>query len=344
MAVMGLWTGCASSAKPVPKDSEGPAVVWPLPPDPPRVRYVETISSDLDVKGKTKRSVKDIMLGIEPDRVAIHLGRPAAVVVDSKGRALVTDDGNPGIHVYDIPHRTFALYGTEGEGSLPWPMGIAVDGEDNIYVSDHKRSTVYKFSPAGKFLSKVGEFENPVGVAVDKTRGLLFVVDSQKHHVQVFTMDGKLKQTIGERGSDEGQFNYPTYCAVDNGGSLYVVDTGNTRVQVFDRNFEVVGSFGTNGTAPGQFTRPKGIAVDRHGLIYVTDAAFNNFQIFDPEFRLLLAAGEAGADRGQFRLPSGIFVDNNDRIYVADYGNGRLQILQLLSASVPKENPAAPAQ
>jgi sugar lactone lactonase YvrE len=333
-----LLTGCASSAREKAPAASAVDIVWPMPPDPPRVRFVEALDSDRDVKGRTKRNLKEILFGIDPERLAVRLARPMAITSDSRGRILVTDHGNPGIHVYDLPHHDFSLYGAQGEGAVSWPTGIAVDGEDNIYVSDHKRLTVLKYDRDGKFLYKIGTFENPVGLAVDKGRGLLFVVDSQKHQVQVFTLDGKPRAVVGERGSAEGQFNYPTYCAVDAAGSLYVVDTGNSRVQVFDKNFEVVGAFGSLGTSAGQFTRPKGIAVDKRGIIYVADAAFNNIQMFDREFRLLLVIGESGFDHGKFRLPSGLWVDDNDRLYVADYANARIQILQFLSESLKDED------
>jgi len=336
---LGLILGCASSAAPPSGTKDAAVYVWPSPPDPPRIKFIEVLRSNRDVEGKTKRNLKEILLGIEPDRLAVTLKRPIAVTTDSTGRVLVVDTENHGIFVFDRSAHSFALYGGTGEGALMWPMGIDVDAQDNIYVTDHKKKALYKYDSAGRYLLSVGGFDNPVGVAVDRKRNRVYVVDSKAHHVQILDLEGKKLDTIGERGEEEGQFNFPTYCAVDGEGSLYVVDTANARVEVFDAKGEVVGTFGSLGTGLGQFVRPKGIAVDRWGIIYVVDAAFNNVQLFNKEFQLLMPLGQRGTDPGQFWLPSSIHVDDRDGIYVTDYMNSRLQIFQLLSEGLETEEP-----
>ena len=40
--------------------------------------------------------------------------------------------------------------------------------------------------------------------------------------------------TIGESGSDDGQFNRPTGVTVDRDGDIYVADWANHRVQMFN--------------------------------------------------------------------------------------------------------------
>ena len=46
--------------------------------------------------------------------------------------------------------------------------------------------------------------------------------------------DGSHVMTIGESGSDDGQFNRPTGVTVDRDGDIYVADWANHRVQMFN--------------------------------------------------------------------------------------------------------------
>lgn len=306
------------------------SILWPPPPDKPRIKFIETIRSQRDVEVKKKKRIKDILLGIDPNKTSITLGRPMDIAVNSKGDLLVVDSKKVGIHLFNKKEKKFKIFGTSGMGTLSWPNSIEVDKNDNIYVTDHTKKKVFKYDPNGKFIIAFGDFENPVGLCYDGKNERIFVVDSKKHNVFYFNGEGMLLGKFGDRGVEEGQFNFPTFCDVDLEGNIYVVDTGNSRVQIFDENLEVLGSFGSLGVHPGQFTRPKGIAVDKNGIIYVVDGAFNNVQMFDKELRFLMPFCEAGSNSGQLLLPVGIEIDNNEFIYVADYGNGRIQIFQAI--------------
>jgi DNA-binding beta-propeller fold protein YncE len=215
-------------------------------------------------------------------------------------------------------------------------VGVAVDQHGIVFVGDATLKRVLAFAPDGSLamaIGRDGEFDTPAGLTIDRTRGLLYVVDSSRHQILAYsTTDGAHVRTIGRRGSDNGQFNFPTNAAVDRQGALYVADTLNFRVQVFDANGTFVRMFGEPGDSRGSFNRPKGIAVDSEGHIYVADTAFNNFQIFDAEGRLLLDLGRGGPDAGQFLLPAGLYIDDLDRIFVADQGNSRVQVFQYVRA------------
>lgn len=311
-------------------EKEEISILWPPPPDKARIKFIKTIRSQRDVEGKKKKSLKDILLGIEPDKSSIALGRPMDIAVNSKGDLLVVDSKTVGIHLYNMKDRKFKIFGILGMGTLSWPNSIEVDKNDNIYVTDHTKKKVFKYDLDGKFIIAFGDFENPVGLCYDWKNERIFVVDSKKHNVFYFNGEGMLLGKFGERGVEEGQFNFPTFCDVDLEGNIYVVDTGNSRVQIFDENLEVLGSFGSLGVHPGQFTRPKGIAVDKSGIIYVVDGAFSNVQMFDKEMRFLMPFCQAGSNPGKLLLPVGIEVDENGYIYVADYGNGRIQIFQAI--------------
>jgi DNA-binding beta-propeller fold protein YncE len=214
------------------------------------------------------------------------------------------------------------------------PTGIAVDPSGTVFVADATLNRVFGYAPTGELVVAIGhdgDLESPAGMAVDGVRRRLYVADSKKHQVFCYsTADGTAIRTIGRRGSEPGEFNFPTNVSVDKEGRLYVTDTLNFRIQTFDPEGRPIGAFGTLGDTPGSLNRPKGLAVDDEGHVYVADTSFNNFQIFDQTGQLLLFVGSVGSGPGEFFLPAGMFIDARNRVYVVDQGNARVQVFQYL--------------
>jgi DNA-binding beta-propeller fold protein YncE len=309
-----------------------PEIYWPLPPDQPRMKYVAYYRGILDFPRTSGERLQEILFG--RDIGPYYLKQPAGLATDSQGRILVADSGQGGLLVINIPAKTFDLWGHDAQLRLAFPVGVAVDSQDNVYVSDVKLKMVLVFDKNGKLIYNLGsnkEFVNPAGLAVDKKRNLLFVADSKANKVKVFDLKGKLIKELDGSGQPGGKFFGPANVAVDKDGNFYVVDAYNFRVQIFDAEGKFVRAFGEIGDGFGNFARPKGIAVDSEGHIYVVDAAFENFQVFDQQGRLLLFVGTGGLQPGQFSLPHGIWIDKDDKIYVTDQGfNPRVQVFQYL--------------
>jgi sugar lactone lactonase YvrE len=65
----------------------------------------------------------------------------------------------------------FCTYGDK-DGHSIWPFGVAVDKNNNVYVTDEWKSTVSVFDPMGKFIRKwgtPGELKGPAGIACEAT-------------------------------------------------------------------------------------------------------------------------------------------------------------------------------
>lgn len=302
-------------------------LVWPLPPDEPKIKFVDMISSTLDLGKKT--GLAETLFGEE--RIEAF-NKPYGVAVDKEGKIYVTDIGR--VWVLDLENRTYDFIGAEaGTGQLRVPIGAATASDGRVFVTDTAADRVYVYVK-GRYaaaLGQTGEFESPSGVALDEVRGLVYVADAKKHIVNVYRLNDYSKiRTIGKRGTETAEFNFPTNIAVDAEGNVYVVDTGNFRVQIFDHEGKYLKTIGKLGDTPGSLARPKGIAIDSEGHIYVIDAAFQNYQIFDKDGNLLLFVGGAGVEPGQFLLPAGIAIDKEDKIYVVNQIPANLQIFQYL--------------
>lgn len=344
VATLVLTVTVAPAAARRKKDAaKAPALVWPLPPEPPRIKYVDSIYGAADVDPVKKAGFLDRLAGIERRETKARFIKPYGIATDSRGRIYVTDSGQALVFVFDIDRRQVSYLGRSAQVRLRVPIGIAVDAKDRVWVADAVRQQVYAFDADGNALMALGqrdELVNPVAVAVDDARRRLYVVDSKAHLVKVF--DPETGQALGEfggRGTEPGQFNFPTNIAVDREGRVYVTDTMNFRVQIFDAEGKFLDTFGRQGNRFGQFLKPKGIALDSFGNIYVVDSDFDNFQIFDQQKRLLMFLGGGGQIPGRFWLPAGIHVDRNNRIYVADQNNRRIQIFQLLDGRTEEPKP-----
>ncbi len=324
-------TGCAKPPG-VLFPAVKPEIVWPGPPERPRIRLIGTISDSRDLKaGVSGREV--FMAAVRGPRPPITFTSPQGVAFEPPGRLAVADSGGGAVHVIDLERRAHeVVFGFENE-RFGAPVGVAwVDGR--LYVSDAERDEIIVMDGTGRWVKRFGRgvLDRPVGIAYAEATGRLYVVNGNRHEVVVFDLNGDVVATIGRRGLEPGTFNWPSYLCV-RGDRLFVVDSGNCRVQVFDLNGTLLTTIGQRGNAAGDLALPKGVAVDSAGHVYVVDARFENVQIFDEQGRLLLAFGEEGTKPGQFWLPAGITIDASDRVWIADGGNRRIQVFEYLRAS-----------
>lgn len=343
--LLGLWAYAASgaaaepTAEPTPGATAGEGasvngdLVWPAPPLPARIRYVGSISTPADV-GREKgfwRKVWDFIRGEDELEQVL---RPMAVTTDGQERVLISDTRSNRVHVFDRRNKEYSYIDQGGDDTFLLPIGLAVDARDNVYVADGERNKIYVFKPDGKFdhvLKGPADLARPASIAIDRGRQRLYVIDVPRHQIRIVDLATEEEVgVIGKRGDAMGEFNFPSYLAVDRSGHIAVTDTMNMRIQLLDADGRPILAFGKQGDGSGDFTAPKGVGMDGEGHIYVADGGFDNVQIFGRDGRLRLYWGGIGQKPGQFWLPTGIHVDEQDRIYVADSHNGRVQIFQYL--------------
>ena len=202
-----------------------------------------------------------------------------------------------------------------GKGLINFPHGFFIDREGNIWVTDGAPAgdargaagfkkgmghQVFKFSPDGKVLMRLGEagvsgadekhFNGPTGVVV-ADNGDIWITDGHggtqvgpnrdnmygsrggNNRLVRFSRDGTFIKAwgggIGSESADPLRFNDPHDIAIDGEGRLYIADRGNQRVQVLEKD----GNFITRWT---QFGKPSAIAIDGKGNIYVADGMSND--------------------------------------------------------------------
>jgi sugar lactone lactonase YvrE len=343
LALAALAGACATTPKP-----QGDAE-WPAPPDPPRIRYVRTIRTPADLPSSGWQALRKVFFGTDKTLAVFN---PTALALSPDDRRLyVACTASARVLEIDLVKGGIKLAAASGRRPKH-PFGLATDALGNLYVADQLEKVVLVYEPGGAFLREIGrkKLERPTGLAVDRRRQVLYVteggkVDDRRHQIEVFSLDGKHLRTIGTRGQDAGQFNFPSYLAVGPDGLLYVADTLNFRIQMFDPQGALLGMFGSANAGIGGFNKLKGLAFDTAGNLHAADAANSMVQIFNPNQQLLLPYGGLGPDLPLMQTPNGIAIDSRNNIYVADLVLNRVNQYVLVDASGSDgaASPKAPA-
>ncbi len=334
-------------------------LVWPLPPDVPRIKFVKEVYGQEAPKvpagqkaPKKKQSWMDRVAGLQTtdsgafkQDVTHILGKPYGVGVDSHGRIYVADSFVSAVFIFDLERNETKLLRNGGEARFGTIIGLTVDDADRLFVVDALMHRIGVFNKEWKLETYFGtdELGHPGGIAIDERNRFLYVADTGNERIAVFDADTfKFLRSIGgppkKVGDDDpGTLSKPSNVAVDKEGLIYVSDTMNNRIQVFDADGGFVSMFGRSGDGPGFFARPKGISIDSDGHIWVADAYQNRVQVYDKEGHLLAFFGVGGGLPGQFGAPTGLFVDKTNRVMVTEQLEGRLQIFQYVTDAEAKQ-------
>lgn len=192
-----------------------------------------------------------------------------AIAVGPNGMVYVSDNGNGRVEVFTPQSRFVRQFGSRGvgNGEFAYAYQLVVDIAGNVYILDDQNiGVVQKFSPAGKFLWRIG------GVA-SSDRDL-----ASHHDVASIDSHGRLVMASEDTGNviyvDAGghkvdSFNgvpfppgaSPCDASVDSAGNTYVLGCSNVcpspscgNVLVFDRTHTLIAEYPRTrlllGTAP----------------------------------------------------------------------------------------------
>jgi DNA-binding beta-propeller fold protein YncE len=248
-------------------------------------------------------------------------------------------------------------------GKFVWITSVALDQDENVYVSDEWLHRITVFDKDGNLLKTWGEpgegegqLNGPSGLAFDPNNNL-YVVNSLNSRVQKFTRDGQYLGGFGKKGGGEGELDMPWGIGIDAKGDVYVADWNNHRVQKFSSDGTLLKTFGHGGTGSGSLRHPASVAIDGDGDVYVVDWMNERVVIYNADAKpltylrgdavelskwgqLSLAANpDMQARRRQvydleeqqrkFRMPTGCAFDRaTNRLIVCDSQRGRLQVYE----------------
>lgn len=318
-------------------------LIWPNPPAPTRVRYLNYFCCDkYTPQAKNKKSSwMDRMAGGETqaqkmdDKPLFALWTPYGLAVDSKGNIYVADGKVGAVFIFNTETKDLQMIKHGVQARFGDIIGLAIDDSDRLFVSDTKLHRILVFGKDHKTEGTISEgVVDPGGLAIDNENRFLYVADAALDQVLVYDADKlNLIRRIGTSGkkhtlTEPGQFSVPTNVAVDPDGYLYVTDMYNNRVEVFDADGNFMRAWGKSGDRPGTFSRPKGIAIDADGHVWVADAVQDILQCYTADGQFLMWMGGHGLFPGQFRALAGLYIDKNNRIFTSEQYPGRVQMFR----------------
>jgi len=321
-----LLSGCAGFS-----EKEKRSVFYPPLPSPPRIQYLTSFSDPRDLVAD-ETGFSDFVLG-EKEKGVTLINKPYGVAIKD-GVLYVVDIRGPSYALFDLKNKKFDMIYGSFSSKMRKPINIAIDEQNNKYITDTIRSLVLVYDAQNKFVRIIGDGVSfkPSDILIADNK--LFITDIKNHRIVV--LDKKTDEqlyTIGSVGSKEGELFYPTNLALGPDNNLYISETGNFRVQKFTLDGKFVKSFGKVGTGLGQFARPKGVAVDRDGRIHVVDAAFENVQIMNADGKLLMFYGEPGSNKANINLPTDVFIDYDNVEYFRRYAKPGFELEYIVLVS-----------
>lgn len=331
-------------------------IIWPNPPAPTRVKYLNYFSSEPLEKivpkaaQPKKNSWMERMAGgegvdntPEKHKLVFILSNPYGMAFDRAGNLYVADSKVGAIFIFNTETKECQLIKSGVGVRFGLIIGLAMDDDDTLYVSDGVLRRVLIYDSKHKFVGSFNEgMVEPAGLALDTENRQLYVVDTAQDQVLVFDADThRLIRKLGTAGKEHrltspGNFGMPTNAAVDKDGNLYVTDTWNDRVEVFDADGVFIRAFGKNGDGPGRFARPKGIAIDSDGHVWVADAVQDRLSVFTREGDFLMRIGGHGGLPGQFSALAGLAIDRQNRMATSEVFPGRVQLFRYFTDAEAK--------
>lgn len=211
---------------------------------------------------------------------------PWSVAVSPDGQFVyVADTWNHRIQKFTADGQFLTAWGTFGQDENPdsmWgPRDVLVDNEGNVLVTDTGNKRIKVFDANGNFISQYGEFgfepgqfDEPVGVALDHTLGRLYVADTWNQRVQVFDYSAGIITpiTTWEISGWYGQSltNKP-YISVGADSRVYISDPEAGRVLVYNPDGTFVHFFGGYDQSAVSIGIAQGVSADATG-VWVTDS------------------------------------------------------------------------
>jgi hypothetical protein len=199
-------------------------------------------------------------------------GGVPAVALDSKGNLWAfqrADAGKPQLFKFDPNHKLVLQVGPDVIGYQDKAHGMAVDAEDNVWITAANGATVMKISPDGKLLLTIGERGRRGDWIEEKSQRLLWqpVMIAFAPNGDVYIAEGHANESPNDTDSDDAANNI-----------------GAARIIRLDKNGKFIRQWYGNEVGQGKFSSAHGLAVDpTTGDVWIGDRE---------EYRIVVYSGD----------------------------------------------------
>ncbi len=240
-----------------------------------------------------------------PEMLPPGLGGVPAVALDSSHNLWVfqrAEAGKPQLLKFDPDYRLILSVGPERIGYQDKAHGMAVDAEDNVWITATHGATVMKLSPEGELLLTIGERGRRGDWDEAAGQRLLWqpVMVAFGANGDVYIGQGHGNESPNDTGSDDPANNI-----------------GASRILHLDKHGAFINQWFGNAAGPGKFNSAHGLAVDpANGDVWIGDRE---------DYRIVVYGGD-----GTFRktlpmrnLPCALYFDSHGQPWMASGQDGQ---------------------
>lgn len=305
---------------------------------------------------------------------AASFAQPHGGALDNNGNLYVGDHSNHRIRkvvlatgVVTTVAGNGTVGATDGTGANAnfWsPVGVAYDGQGNLYIGDTGNTRIRKVvlstgavstiaGSSGGFADGTGtstQFSAPRGVELDGL-GNLYIADAGNHRIRKMVLSTGVVSTLVGNGNPAwvdgigtaASINCAEGVAVDNLGNLYIADTYNHLIRKVVLATGNVTTLAGNGTAAltdgtgtkAQFYHPVSIVCDNQGNLFVGDFHNNCIRKVTPSGVVTTIAGNAVAGTtdgtgtlAKFSNPEEVVMDPQGILYVMEFSSSNIRRIE----------------
>jgi NHL repeat len=203
-------------------------------------------------------------------------GGVPAVALDSKGNLWVfqrAEAGKPQLFKFDRDGKLILQVGADVIGYQDKAHGMAVDREDNVWITAANGATVMKISPAGKLLMTIGVTGRRGDWDETKGQRLLWqpVMVAFGPSGDLYIAEGHANESPNDTDSDDP-----------------VNNLGAARIIHLDQNGRFINQWYGNEVGQGKFSSAHGLAVDpTNGDVWIGDREEYRIVVYSGDGRFL---------------------------------------------------------
>ena len=207
------------------------------------------------------------------------LNGPSGIAFTDQGLVVVCESYGSCIKVLDNQGGVVKSFSTKGtkRGELQRPQGIVVMARGTVLVADWYNHRIQEFTLEGVCKACIGtkgngklQFCYPVGMAVSKKTGQIFVAELGNSRIQVLNSNLTFSHMFGSKGKEQWQFQELHDVAIDPDGFVYTTDRLSNSVKKFSTDGNFVASFNTEDAEEGEMLKPSGITV-ANDLLFINN-------------------------------------------------------------------------
>ncbi len=243
--------------------------------------------------------------------------------------------------------------GSAINASLASPYAVALDAGGELFIADHGNGRIRRVDTNG-IITTITSVSNPIGVTVDGAdnvftdggAGSTIIEVNQFGNVVTVAGNGTLSYSGDGGAATNAGLYWPYGVTVDNHGRLLIADLFNNRIRAVATGGVITTVAGIGPTGTGSYSGdggaatnaklyyPYDIAVDSSSNIFIADQYNHRIRKVDPSGIITTVAGngthaysgdDGAATNASLNYPSGVSVDSVGNLYIADGDNQRVR-------------------